>query len=109
MKRTADSRGAIREGQRTPEAQFGKDSGLPRRNSGRTVDSRGAIREGQRTPEAQFGKDSGLPRRNSGRTVDSRGAIRGVKKTSCCCTYSSTHRKPAIYFDPETQPGRSTI
>ncbi|WP_410508171.1 hypothetical protein RSJ42_15505 [Methanosarcina hadiensis] len=36
-KRTAYSRGAIREGQRTPEAQFGKDSVLPRRNSGRTA------------------------------------------------------------------------
>ncbi|WP_155398054.1 hypothetical protein [Methanosarcina mazei] len=66
MKRTAYSRCAIREGQRTPEPQFGKDSVLPMRNSGRTAYSRAAIREGQRTPEPQFGKDSVLPSRNSG-------------------------------------------
>ncbi|WP_155400828.1 hypothetical protein [Methanosarcina mazei] len=66
MKRTAYSRCAIREGQRTPEPQFGKDSVLPSRNSGRTAYSRAAIREGQRTPEPQFGKDSVLPSRNSG-------------------------------------------
>ncbi|QIB92228.1 hypothetical protein [Methanosarcina mazei] len=58
-----------RKGPRTPEAQFGKDRVLPRRNSGRTAYSRGAIREGPRTPEAQFGKDRVLPRRNSGRTA----------------------------------------
>ncbi|MFA7035462.1 MAG: hypothetical protein WC183_03920 [Methanosarcina sp.] len=55
MRRGAYPRCAIREGQRTPDAQFGKDSVLPMRNSGRTAYSRAAIREGQRTPEPQFG------------------------------------------------------
>ncbi|MGD9776600.1 MAG: hypothetical protein AB7U72_06755 [Methanosarcina sp.] len=43
-KRTPPSRGGTREGQRTSEAGLGKDSGLPRRDSGRTADFRGGTR-----------------------------------------------------------------